>query len=331
MAVRFKDYYEVLGVSRDASGKEIKEAFRRLARQTHPDLNAGKGKKGAEARFKEINEAYEVLGNAEKRAKYNRLGAQWQEGMPFQAQGGPGSSGVHFEGEGRSGFSDFFESIFGGESQAFEKSSARPARRGENISSDMALTLEEAKSGTRRHYKMQRQFPCPDCGGRGRQGRTVCRRCAGRGSLLGGKDLSVTIPAGVREGDKIRLAGQGNPGEEGGPPGDLFIRIKYQPHDVFSVYGDRIEMTLDVMPWEAALGASVKVATLHGDVLLKIPAGSQGAQPFRLREKGLGSREGKNGDLLVRLQIKLPEKITDEAKTLYEDLARLENDKKVGG
>jgi curved DNA-binding protein len=135
----------------------------------------------------------------------------------------------------------------------------------------------------------------------------------------------VTVPAGVREGDKIRLASQGNPGEDGGPPGDLFIRIKYRPHAVFTVYGDRLEMTLDVMPWEAALGSSLKVSTLNGDVILKIPPGSQGAQPFRLREKGLGSREGKNGDLVVRLRIKLPEKITDEAKQLYGELARLEN------
>lgn len=331
MTVRFKDYYEVLGVSRDASGKEIKEAFRRLARLTHPDLHADKGKKGAEARFKEINEAYEVLGNAEKRAKYDRLGSQWQEGMPFQSQGGgAGSSGVHFEGEGLSGFSDFFESIFGGESRHFGRTAARPPRRGGHIESDMALTLEEATDGTRRRLRTQRQFPCPDCGGRGHQGRAVCRRCAGRGNILGGKDLSVTIPAGVREGDKIRLAGQGNPGEDGGPPGDLFIRVRYRPHAVFTVSGDRLEMTLDVMPWEAALGSSVKVSTLHGDVILKIPAGSQGAQPFRLRGKGLRSRDGKNGDLLVRLQIKLPEKITDKAKQLYDDLARLANGKKGG-
>ncbi|HIE65315.1 MAG: J domain-containing protein [Nitrospira sp.] len=324
MAVRFKDYYEVLGVSRDASEKEIKEAFRTLARLTHPDLNTGKGKKEAEARFKEINEAYEVLGNAKKRAKYNRLGSQWREGMPFQSRGGgAGSSGLHFEGEGLSGFSDFFESIFGGESHPSARTAARPVRRGENIVSDMALTLEEANHGTRKHHKTQRQFPCPDCGGRGHEGRTVCRRCAGRGNIIGGKDLTVTIPEGVRAGDKIRLAGQGNPGEGGGPPGDLFIRIKYRPHAVFTVSDDRLEMTLDVMPWEAALGSSVKITTLHGDVILKIPPGSQGGQPFRLREKGLSSRTGKNGDLLVRLQIKLPEKISDEAKPLYDELARL--------
>jgi len=321
MAVRFKDYYEVLGVSRDASEKEIKEAFRTLARLTHPDLNAGEGKKEAEARFKEINEAYEVLGNAKKRAKYNRLGSQWQEGMPFQSQrGGAGTSGVHFEGEGLSGFSDFFESIFGGEAHPSARTSPRPVRQGENIVSDMALTLEEASHGTRQHYKTQRQFPCPDCGGRGHEGRTVCRRCAGRGNIIGGKDLTVTIPAGVRAGDKIRLAGQGHPGEGGGPPGDLFIRIKYRSHETFSFAGDRLEMTLDVMPWEAALGASVKITTLNGDVILKIPPGSQGGQPFRLREKGLCSREGKNGDLLVRLQIKLPEEITDEAWHLYDKL-----------
>lgn len=324
MPVRYKDYYEVLGVSRDASEKEIKEAFRTLARRTHPDLNTGKGKKRAEARFKEINEAYEVLGNPGKRAKYNRLGSQWQEGMPFQSGPGAGASGVHFEGEGLSGFSDFFESIFGGEARSSARPTARPARRGENIVSDMMLTLEEATQGTRQHYKTQRRFPCPDCGGQGHEGRTVCRRCAGRGNLPGGKDLTVTIPARVREGDKIRLSGQGNPGEGGGPPGDLFIRIKYKPHEIYTVCGDRLEMTLDVMPWEAALGASKKVPTLHGDVILKVPPESQGGQPFRLQEKGLASSEGKNGDLLVRLQVKLPEEITAEAKALYDKLAQLE-------
>ncbi|MFQ5779833.1 MAG: DnaJ C-terminal domain-containing protein [Nitrospiria bacterium] len=325
MTVRFKDYYEVLGVSRNASEKEVKEAYRRLARKYHPDLHSGKGKKGAEEKFKEINEAYEVLGDPKKRSKYDQLGPQWQEGEAFQSPwGNDSTTGFQFEGmEGLSGFSDFFESLFGGGGQQFGHAAAQHPRRGGDIESEMELTLEEAADGTKRRLHTQNRFPCPDCGGRGLQGRQVCRRCAGSGRIIGGRDLTVTVPAGVREGDRIRLAGQGKPGERGGPSGDLFIRVRYRPHPKFTIAGDRLQMALEVMPWEAALGTRVKITTLYGDVVLKIPPGSRGGEQFRLRGKGLHSRDGKKGDLYVRLRINLPEKITPEAKRLYGKLARL--------
>jgi curved DNA-binding protein len=338
MAVKFRDYYEVLGVPRTATEKEIKEAYRKLARKYHPDLQTGKDKKQAEEKFKEINEANEVLGDPKKRAKYDQFGAQWKEGMEYQPPppgGGATGEAFHFEDfEGAGGFSDFFESLFGGRSsrgrssRGFGRMATERPMRGGDIESEMELTLEEAAQGTKRRVRLQVQALCPICRGTGIDGRQICSRCGGTGKILEEKDLTVTIPAGVRDGDRIRLAGQGEPGEEGGPPGDLFIRVRLRPHPKFKLMNDNdLQTEVEVTPWEAVLGSEVKVQTLDGEVMLKIPPGSRGGQQFRLRGKGFPSKGGGKGDLYVRLTINVQKKVTPEERRLYEELARLAKEK----
>lgn len=331
MSVKFRDYYEVLGVPRSASEKEIKDAYRKLARKCHPDLHPAAKKKEMEEKFKEANEAHEVLRDPKKRAKYDQLGAHWKEGMEFRPPpgGGPTAEEFHFEGfEGSGGFSDFFESLFG--TGGRRSGRATPHRtRGSDVESEMALTLEEAAQGTKRRVRLQGEALCPVCRGRGIDGRQVCRRCGGIGRIAEEKGLTVTIPPGVREGDRIRLAGQGGPGEEGGPAGDLFIRVKFQPHPRFTVSDGDLQMEIEVAPWEAVLGAETPVSTLEGEVQWKIPPGSRGGQQFRLRGKGLPSRGGGKGDLYVRLRINVPERLTPEERPLYAELARLAKLKKT--
>lgn len=338
MAVKFRDYYEVLGVPRTASEKEIKDAYRKLARKYHPDLHTGKDKKQAEEKFKEINEANEVLGDPKKRAKYDQLGPQWREGMEYQppppgAGRGPAAEEFHFEDfEGMGGFSDFFESLFGGRStrtrggaqrRGFGGTATERPLRGGDIESEMELPLEEAAHGTKRRVRLQVQALCPVCRGRGIDGRQICGRCGGTGKVAEEKDLTVTIPAGVRDGDRIRLAGQGEPGEGGGPPGDLFIRVRLLPHPKFTFIDNHLQTEVEIMPWEAVLGGEVRVQTLDGEVVLKVPAGSRTGQQLRLRGKGFPSKGGGGGDLYVRLMVNVPSKVTPEARRLYEELARL--------
>lgn len=330
MAVKFRDYYEVLGVPRTASEKEIKDAYRKLARKYHPDLQAGKDKKQAEEKFKELNEANEVLGDPKKRAKYDQLGANWKEGMEFRPPppgGGAREEEFDFGGfEGAAGFSDFFESLFGGRRRGaggFERTKTERGLRGGDIESEMELTLEEAAQGTRRRVRMQVQALCPTCRGRGIVGRQLCSLCGGTGRIVEEKDLTVNIPAGVRDGDRIRVPGQGGPGEDGGSPGDLFIRVRLKPHPGFMVKGDDLHTDVEVMPWDAVLGGEARVATLDGEVRLKVPPNSRAGKQFRLRGKGLPTRDGKKGDLYVRLRINVPEPVTPEERRLYEELARL--------
>jgi len=334
MAVKFRDYYEVLGVPRTVSEKEIKDAYRKLARKYHPDLQTGKDKKQAEEKFKEINEANEVLGDPKKRAKYDRLGAQWKEGMEYQPPPGrgPAAEEFHFEGfEGTGGFSDFFESLFGGRSArgrtggkgGFGRTATERPMRGGDIESEMDLALEEAAQRTKRRIRLQLQALCPVCHGRGIDGRQLCSRCGGTGKGVDEKDLTVTIPAGVRDGDRIRLAAQGEPGEGGGPPGDLFIRVRLLPHPRFTLTDHHLQTEVEIMPWEAVLGGEVRVPTLDGEVMLKIPPESRSGQQLRLRGKGFPSKGGGRGDLYVRLTINVPAESTPAARRLYEELARL--------
>lgn len=342
MAVKFKDYYDLLGVPRTASADEIKKAYRKLARKYHPDLQPGADKKEAERKFKEINEAYEVLSDPKKRAKYDQLGPQWQEGMDFTPPPGgprpsaPGGEEFRFEGfEDLGGFSDFFESLFGGRGGragagprgragmgGFGRRTARSVR-GSDVESEMELTLEEAVRGAQRRVRLQGQILCPVCGGQGIVDQRICPRCGGTGRVTEEKDLTVNIPAGAREGDRVRLAGQGEPGENGGGAGDLFIRIRLSLHPRFRVVGDDLETEIEVMPWEAVLGTEVRIQTLDGEGTLRVPPGSRAGKKFRLRGKGLPIRGKGRGDLYVALKINVPERITPEERRLYEELARL--------
>jgi curved DNA-binding protein len=327
MPVEFKDYYKTLGVPRTASHDDIRKAFRTLARKYHPDV--AKDKKSAEEKFKEINEAYEVLGDAEKREKYDQLGADWKDGgsrPPPGAGGeayrthswrsGPGAENFEF---GGTGFSDFFEQFFSGRRGA----TAQPeTEKGQDVEGVIMVTLEEAMRGAIRPISMRRNTVCPDCHGSGVQGRKVCPRCGGEGQVSVTQNYKVKIPPGVRDGQRLRVSGQGEPGQAGGPPGDLYLRVRMASHPDFRVEGGDLYYDLDLAPWEAALGASVAVPTLSGTVNIKIPSGTQTGQRLRVRGRGLPGRATEPGDLYVIARIQMPKEIGEKEKGLWEQLAR---------
>ena len=326
MAVQFRDYYDVLGVARTATEDEIKSAYRKLARKYHPDVNPGD--KSAEEKFKEINEAYEVLSDADKRKKYDELGPNWKAGQDFRPP--PNWEGANVEfgdygdffggGRGASGFSDFFESLFGG--RRGPRRGAGFAMRGQDVEAEIPLTLEEAHRGVKRTITLQVTETCPDCKGSGVKDGKTCPTCRGAGAIRRPKSLEVTIPAGVREGSVIRLPGQGEPGSSGAPAGDLFLRVRLQPHRLFNIVGENdVQIELPVAPWEAALGAKIPVPTLDGPVEMKIPPGAQGGQRLRLRGQGLNRRGGGRGDEYVKIRIVIPPKLTPKEKELFEKLA----------
>ena len=314
MAVQFRDYYETLGVSKSATEDEIKSAFRKLARKHHPDV--AKDKKAAEERFKQINEAYEVLSDPEKRRKYDQLGANWnqpggfqpppewggQPGGGFHQWSGDGGRGVEFE-FGGTGFSDFFEAFFGGGRgrSAFGGFGGREAtaERGADVEADILVTLEEALHGSTR---------------------TVSLRRAGSNKV---EKYQVKIPRGVHEGQRIRLVGQGEVGARGGRSGDLFLRVRLAKHPDFSVEGSDLIHEVKIAPWQAVLGTELKLPTLEGNVRLKIPPGTQGGQRFRLRERGLPGISGQRGALYVIAQIQIPKKLSEREREIWSQLGKL--------
>jgi len=312
MPAEFKDYYDVLGVPRDASGEEIKKAFRKLAHKYHPDV--AKDKTTGEAKFKEINEANEVLSDPEKRRKYDQLGANWNhpERQPAPPQGGFGggyadASEFHFDG---TGFSDFFEQFFGSRGRAsggFGRTRGDGmggetfAHRGQDIEADILVTLDEILYGSTRTIQLQRPDP--------------------RTGQLVKQTLRVKIPPGVREAQLIRLAGKGQEGIGGGDSGNLYLRVKFAQHPDFRVRGADLYYDLDLAPWEAVLGATVDIPTLDGTASLKIPAGTMAKRQLRLRGKGLPLSDGTQGDLYAVVSIQVPEHPTPEQKVLWEQLA----------
>ncbi|HEY8520489.1 MAG TPA: DnaJ C-terminal domain-containing protein [Gammaproteobacteria bacterium] len=295
--MQFKDYYATLGVPRDASPEDIKRAYRRLARKYHPDVSK---EPDAEARFKEIGEAYEVLKDPEKRAAYDRLGSRYKQGEEFRP---PPDWNFDFDPEPHVGMhSDFFEQLFGGLGGFGRAGRGAFRARGFDSTADVELTLEEAYRGTSRTISVRRFEPGPG-------GRLEPRV----------QQLSVKIPAGVTDGQQIRLAGQGEPGVGGGPPGDLFLRVKLLPHRWFRVDGRDVWLDLPITPWEAALGQTVRVPTLGGPVDLKIPKGSQTDRQLRLKGRGLpGSPPG---DQFVVLKIVVPVPGTAQDEALYRRMA----------
>lgn len=326
MAVKFRDYYEVLGVSKTATEDEIRKAFRKLARKYHPDVNPND--EAAEDKFKEINEAYEVLSDPEKRKKYDQLGQNWKAGADFTPP--PGWENVRVDygdfgdgfggGRGSRGFSDFFESMFGGRRGA--RAGAGYGMRGQDVEAIISLTLEDAHRGVTRSLTLETTVICPTCNGTGTKDNQACPTCRGAGAVAQPKTIEVNIPAGVRDGSVIRLAGQGEPGTNGARAGDLFLRVRIEPHRLFSIIGeDDIQIELPVAPWEAALGTNVSVLTLDGSVEMKIPAGTQGGKKLRLRGQGLNKRSGGRGDEYVKIKIVIPPKLTPKEKELFEKLA----------
>src|SRR5260221_13285563 len=313
MAVQYKDYYEILGVPRTASDAEIKKSFRKLAREFHPDV--AKDKKRAEEKFKEINEAYEVLSDAAKRKKYDELGVNWKQGAEFRPPPGyehfggqpvrgrgAGQGGEDFEFHfGGTGFSDFFEQIFGsmgrrggfGRATNFEEEAL--AARGRDVEGDIMVTLEEAARGSIRSVSVRHDS------------RTETHQ--------------VKIPSGVTEGQRLRLSGRGEHGSGGGTAGDLYLRVRIAKHPDFDVEEHNLIYEAELAPWEAALGAEISVPTLSGRVNIKIPAGTQSGQKLRLRGRGLPP----SGDLIVAPKILVPVKMSDAEKKLWEHVKRESN------
>jgi curved DNA-binding protein len=305
MAVRYQDYYQALGVERGANEKEIQSAYRKLARQYHPDVNKSPG---AEERFKQINEAYEVLKDPGKRQRYDRLGANWREGQEFTPP--PGFEGAQFDFGGAefsdlgSGFSSFFESLFGDGGPARTHRRARP-RRGQTQEAEIELMLEELLRGGKREITLESLER--DEHGQPRRSR---------------RTYEVRIPPGTTEGTTIRLAGQGAPGSSGGPSGDLLLRVRLAPHPDFEVHGFDLRTELPVAPWEAALGGRADVRLIDGTASLAIPPGSSSGRVLRMRGQGLPQRDGARGDLLVELRIVVPSELSPRERELYAELAR---------
>ena len=309
MAANIKDYYEVLGVKRDASDDDIKKAYRKLARKFHPDLNPGD--KAAEEQFKQVQAAYDVLANPEDRKLYDQYGENWRAvksgaGAPppdweqAQRAGGPRQGGAEpgfdfsdfdfggFRSAGGEGF-DIFEEIF---SRAGRGRGPRSGR-GRDVEGELELSLEEAHRGGRRSLQMQ-----------------------------SGEVIEVNIPAGVRDGSTIRLPGQGGAGSDGSEPGDLYLHIRLRPHPLFRVNGDDLEVELRIAPWEAVLGAKVEAPTIDGKVEVTVPPGTNTGQRLRLRGQGLNKRNGGRGDEYVRMKIVVPKEVSADDRRLYEELQR---------
>ena len=344
-----RDYYEVLGVDRNASASQIKAAFRKLAFEYHPDRNRDDG---AEEKFKEINEAYEVLSDPEKRETYDRFG-----------HGGEGFFGRGFEGFGFDGFGSIFDAFFGGRTSTATR---RAPERGADLHSSLTITLEEAAFGVEKELTVVRTehcsqckgtgsrpgsqpSQCPNCNGSGQVRRvqqsifgrftnvTVCPQCRGEGKIITdpcpqcrgtGKEkcrrnIAVKIPAGVEDGSRIRLSGEGHAGTRGGSSGNLYLSLSVKKHELFIREDDDILYELPVNFAQAALGTEVDVPTLYGDVRLKIPAGSQTGQVFQLKNKGIPHLQGRGqGDQLVELMVVTPESLTKKQRQLFEELAK---------
>ncbi|MBV8151179.1 MAG: J domain-containing protein [Candidatus Eremiobacteraeota bacterium] len=342
MPINYKDYYKVLGVAKNAPEKDIKSAYRKLARKWHPDANPT-NQHEAEEKFKEIQEAYEVLGDAEKRRKYDALGSDWQRAAQqaeqqrryrsqhedfssFFNQGNQGGAAG-----GPTGFSDFFDAFFS--QMAGRRTSGAGGRtafrqRGQDLETTLDLTLREAYEGGSKSVALQIEDVCPRCSGTGTVGNGICPQCHGTGRVLDTKRFDVTIPKGVREGQRIRLTAQGGAGIGGGANGDLFLIAHFVDDGKYERQGDDVFVDLPVSIYDLILGGEVRVPTMSGDVTMTIPAGTQNNRRLRLTGKGMPHAKGSGaGDQYVRLIGMLPQNLTDREVKLYKELAGLRNGK----
>ena len=356
-----RDYYEVLGVSKTATEEEIKKAYRQLAKKYHPDLNPGN--KEAEEKFKEINEANEVLSDPQKRSQYDQFGHAG-------AQQGFGGSGFGGFGGGFGGFDDIFSTIFGGGSRNSGRSSTRP-RQGDDIEQTITIDFMESINGCKKQVKVnveeecsscggtgayskkdinvcsrchgsgsviveqnsifgrvQTQTTCPKCGGKGQEITRKCDSCGGKGRVRKTKEITVNIPAGVQDGMSMRLEGKGYAGYNGGPNGDLYVHVRVRPHSEFKRENDDIYLEVPISITQAVLGDSIDIPTVYGNVTLKIPAGTQSHTKFRLKGKGAKNVRSNNyGDQYVVVLVETPTSLSSEEKSLYEQIAKLEGKK----
>jgi molecular chaperone DnaJ len=325
-----KNYYDTLGVKRDASDKDIKQAYRRMARKYHPDVNPGN--KSAEAKFKEVNAAYEVLSDKEKRQKYDKYGDKWQYADQFEQAGQQqsqywedsprGSTSYHFGGD-VGGMDSIFEELFGGgRSRGFSRRSQ--SRRGQDLESPVEVTLEEAYSGTSRTINLQVEEPCTACKGSGRIQNVTCSICRGAGVVADIKRLEVKIPAGVATGSRVRISGKGQPGYSGGMNGDLYLNITIQPHPTLERQGDDLLTSVPVPLAIAVLGGEVQVPTPKGKLALKIPPETQNGRVFRLAGQGMPHLgKSRQGDLMAKVSVILPTRLSDKEKELFRQLSQL--------
>lgn len=336
--MQYKNYYEILGVPKNAAEKDIKSAYRKLARKWHPDANPG-NQKAAEEKFKEIQEAYEVLGDSEKRKKYDVLGSHWQEAASQAEQQrryrSAQSDAFQFDfgdfggaGGGPSGFSDFFDMFFSGIGRRTTAQSAPFSQRGQDLETTIELSLRDVYDGGKKSVSLQLEDICPRCRGTGTERGTLCPQCHGTGRTLTAKKFEVTIPRGIREGQRIRLAGQGGAGIGGGSTGDLFLIVKIADDPTYKRKGDDLYVDLPVSIYDLVLGGEVKVPTMAGQVAMSIPPGTQSNRLLRLAGKGMPKvRDGGSGDQYVRLIGQLPATLTDKEKKLFKELAALRNGK----
>lgn len=323
-------YYDLLGVKKAATEEEIKKAYRKLARKHHPDVN--QGDKGAEAKFKEISEAYAVLGDKEKREQYDRLGREAfsSGGGRQQGRGADPFAGFDFSqftggGRGRratraapqsGNFGDIFSDLFG-------QRGAGP-QKGQDVEAETTIEFRDAILGKTLQLGMQRQRECPACGGLGNTDNQVCRSCQGSGVTLQPEQVNVKIPEGVSDGAKIRLRGKGSAGFQGGPSGDLLVIVHVRTHPFFERKGDDIHVELPITIGEAIRGGQIEVPTIHGPVRAKIPAGTESGQAFRLTGKGVKKSRGEGrGDHYYRVQIFVPRRVPAAAMQVVEDLEQL--------
>ncbi|MEM6280153.1 MAG: J domain-containing protein [Verrucomicrobiota bacterium] len=308
MSVQYRDYYEILGVDKSASQEEIKRSFKKLARKYHPDV--AKDLPNAEDKFKEVNEAYEVLSDPDKRKKYDTLGANWQHGQDFSGgpggfYGGDGGGSYEYNFGGSTGFSDFFEAMFGrGGGDPFGSFGGRQARStrpmaGQDIEADLLVRIEEVMTGSTRELRLSRP-----------SGETTIR---------------VKVPKGIGEGQKIRCANMGHPGANGGPDGDLYLRVRFERHPIYRANGKDLESDLLLAPWEIVLGTSVTAPTPHGHVKISLKPDTSPGTRMRLKGKGLPNGDSEFGDLFLHVVVEFPEKSSEEEKSLWEELAAKSN------
>lgn len=326
--MQFQDYYKILGVERDADEESIKKAYRKLALKWHPDRHKGDEQETAEAKFKRISEAYEVLSDSEKRRKYDRFGENWEHGQEFEPDPDQRTmTPEEFEATfgGAAGFSDFFQRVFGGQfRQDFRGGPGRHARyryRGSDVRAELHLPISDAISGEKRSFEVPARASCPACGGTGFVGQHVCPSCTGVGQVQKLQTIELKMPEAVWDGMKLRLKGLGEPGEGGGESGDLHLVLRLSDDRTYRLIGNDLEVRVSLAPWEAQAGTKVDVRTGRGMVTVTIPPKSRTGNRLRLRGQGLADGSGEHRDCFVRIEMDLPRTLSERQEELMRELA----------